>query len=70
VDDVESVAHEKARAMPRLGRFIATLVIPDHTPIRIEKTGSSPSHFTLWAEPTDLLACVVSIAPVSQPGVE
>lgn len=56
--------------MPRLGRFIATLVIPDHTPIRIEKTGSSPSHFTLWAEPTDLLACVVSIAPVSQPGVE
>ena len=58
-------ARDKALDFPMLGHLIATLDIPEHTLIRAERTTSSRGHHTLWGEPADLLAHVVSIADLA-----
>jgi hypothetical protein len=60
---------EQARAMavwrPSIGRFIAAVRIEEGAPIRVEQTGDpATGHYTLWGEPSELLARVVSIVPV------
>jgi hypothetical protein len=48
-----------------LGDYIARLEIPDDAPgVRIERTLRTPGHHTIWADPDELLKCVVSIVPV------
>lgn len=54
-----------ARLFPRLGRYIATLRVPEPGTIRFEQTRDpTEGHFTLWGEPADLLARVVNVVPV------
>jgi hypothetical protein len=53
-----------ARAMPHLGRFIATVRVP--VDVRFERWGRDPNHCTLWAAAASLLRWVVSITPVER----
>ncbi len=46
-----------------LGTFVATVVVPPGASIRFEQTYRS-GHWTLWGEPSDLLALMVSVASV------
>ena len=62
-DDLEHL-RGKARAIRGLGRWIATLDIPDDAGIPIEKTLDDPHHFTLWGEPDELLRFVVLVQRV------
>ncbi len=57
-------ARQKAIAFPAQGDFIATIVIPDDSRIRYERTGRSEGHHTLWGTPNDLLQCVVAVESV------
>jgi hypothetical protein len=56
----EAQARQKGRELPRLGRFIVRLELPDSTAIRAERTLDGEGHYTLWGEPSDFLRCVVS----------
>jgi len=56
-------ARAKAERSPWLGAHIAELRVPADGPIRYERTTRSAGHYTLWGEPGDLLACVVSVVP-------
>lgn len=59
-----SVEHARAHAVrfPRLGRHVAVLLIPAH--VRLEKTGRGPGHYTVWANPDEVLDWVVNVMPV------
>ena len=59
----EARARRRARVFPRLGQYIAVLEIPDDSPARIARTLGA-GHYTIWAEPEYLLACVVNVVPV------
>jgi hypothetical protein len=61
--DSQELAKFAAGRSPWLGKFIATVAIPPGVPIRREQTYRS-AHWTLWGEPADLLALVVSVVPV------
>ena len=58
---------ESARRLA-LGRtsswFIAVLAIPDDGAVVYRRTTADPNHFTLWATPDLLLACVIRTIPV------
>jgi hypothetical protein len=58
------LARAQARRFRRLGRFVATLDIPDDGIIPIERTGTSDGHHTIWGDPDQLLARVVSVESV------
>ena len=68
VMDTLEGARKRARQVRSLRskRFVAELVIPDGSPITFERTGKTPGHFTLWGDPDEILACVVSIFPVDE----
>ena len=54
----------KATVSPWLGDYVAQVHIPSGEAVRIEQTGRDPFHYTVWAEPEELLSWVVSIIPV------
>jgi hypothetical protein len=57
-------ARNKARVYPWLGRYVAMLDIPTISSIRFERTlPGSRGHHTVWGDPIELLACVVSVVP-------
>lgn len=60
--DSEALARWTAQAYPATGAFIAALDIPEGSLIRFEPTRGR-GHYTLWGEPTALLACVVATGP-------
>ncbi len=60
----EAQAISKAKAYHWLGEFVARLEFATDAQIRWERTLRGRGHFTLWAEPSVLLACVVSTVPV------
>ena len=62
--EVNGPASAVAQKFPQLGRHIAMLEIPEGGPIRLQRTGREEGHHTLWAEPVDLLARVVSVVSV------
>ena len=64
VYETEEQARAIAQKFPQLGRHIAMLEIPEGGPIRLQRTGREEGHHTLWAEPVDLLARVVSVVSV------
>jgi hypothetical protein len=53
-----------ARQFPRIGSFIAVLEIADDSPVLVEKTGTSPTHYDLFGEASDMRAAVVAVFPV------
>ena len=54
----------KATVSPWLGDYVAAVRIPYGVTVRIEQTGRDPFHYTVWADPADLLSWVVSVTPV------
>jgi hypothetical protein len=62
-DSLES-ALTKGLESPWLGNHVAKIHIPADAAIRIEQTGRDLSHYTVWADPEDMLAWVVSVTPV------
>jgi hypothetical protein len=62
VTDSLQQARQTAADFPRLGRFIATLVIPTGAPVRWEQT-LREGHYTIWAEPDLLLRLVTEVVP-------
>jgi len=58
-------ARRKSRISPVLGAFVARLVLPDVGQVRYERTRGT-GHYTLWGEPSVLLAAVVSVVRVSR----
>jgi hypothetical protein len=65
VYDSEEAARGTAQQYGR-GNFLASLVpsTDDEDQIRLEKTGQDLQHYTLWASPQVLRACVQSISKV------
>lgn len=51
------------RRFPAKGSFIAVLELDDDL-VRIERTGATRGHFTVWAEREVLLASVVDVSSV------
>ena len=63
---------QQARSRARLPSlrdyaFVAELSIPDDSSIVFERTGRIRGHHTLWGNPDELLACVVSVVRVDAP---
>src|SRR4051794_27406115 len=56
-------ARRKQRASPALGDFVAVLRVPLDGTVRVERTRGG-GHYTLWAEPSGLLALVTAIEPI------
>ena len=56
-------ARRKHRISPMLGAFIAVLRVPTDGSIRFARTLREDGHHTIWAEPADLMAMVVSVEP-------
>jgi hypothetical protein len=59
-----AAARVRARLSPHLGAYVARVRIPAGAPVRIEQGGRDPDHYTVWAEPAELVGCVVSVEPV------
>jgi hypothetical protein len=62
-----ALARRKAGRSPWLGAYVAELRIPPESSIRLRRTTSSRGHWTLWGDPDELLACVVSVTPMGAP---
>jgi hypothetical protein len=60
-------AEREARRRPRLGSFIAEVVLTED--IRVERTGRK-GHHTVWGDPARLVASVVRVMPVDYSSVE
>jgi hypothetical protein len=56
----------KANDSPWLGQYLAEVHIPRGVAVRIEQTGRDLYHYTVWADPDDLLSWVVSVIPVEE----
>lgn len=54
-------ARRKARQSPILGRYIVELRLWPDTGLRVERTARGPGHHTIWGQPGDIQACVVSV---------
>jgi hypothetical protein len=66
VYDQRRYARYRANERPRLGRFIAELRVPMDAPIRIERTGRSHGHYTVWGDAESLLGYVVDVRPADE----
>jgi hypothetical protein len=56
-------ATRQAKQYPNLGSFIAVMEIDDER-TAIEQTGREPEHFTIWAEPSELLQTITAIVDI------
>jgi hypothetical protein len=56
----EAGARRNARRYRAQGAYVARIDLEDGSPIRVERT-LGPGHYTLWGEPSDFLARVVSV---------
>ena len=57
-------ARLRARLSTHLGTYVARIHVPGGVSVRVEQSGRDPLHFSVWAEPADLLGWVVSVEPV------
>ena len=64
-------ARHQATRFPKLGSFIAELLIPTGPACYIEvaRTGMSEGHYTVWASPEYLASRVVVVAPIDMVGL-
>ncbi len=58
------MARYTALRFPRSGSFIATIEILDDGRFQIEQTTDTPTHYTIWGDPDELLATVIAVAAV------
>lgn len=58
-------ASQLASLSPQLGTFVAELRIPARGSIRFEFDTVAHGHCTLWGDPDDLLARVISVIPLA-----
>jgi hypothetical protein len=66
----EAQSRRQAAELPRLGKYLAELQIPDDAAqsIRWERTiPHNDGHFTLWGDADSLLACVVRVIAIEEP---
>lgn len=59
----EAQARRNACRFRTHGNYVAGVRVEAGAPIRVERT-LGPGHYTIWGEPTKLLARVVSVVPV------
>lgn len=59
-----ATAQARARLSPRFGTYILELRLPRGAQARVEQIGRDPDHYTVWAEPSDLLGWVASVEPL------
>jgi hypothetical protein len=59
-----SQARRMARRYPRHGGYLALLRVHEGGLIRFERTLAKPGHHTLWGNPREFLACIVSVTPL------
>lgn len=66
VNELLTEAHQKAASYRGLGNWIATIAIdPSLVTFRVARTGRQRErHFTIWADPEALRACVIKVEPV------
>ncbi len=57
-------ARRNARRFPQLGTSIAAIDVSRAQALLYERTTQQPGHFTIWGDPGDILACLVSVVPV------
>ena len=62
--DTREASRAVQRRFPRIGSFIAALMVEDEAPVRVKQTGTDPHHYDVWAEPGELLARVVAVDPI------
>ena len=61
-DDVDW-ARTKWAKMPRLGSFLAEVVVEAGSAIVVEQVGADPRHFALYGTPAELLTVVRRVVP-------
>lgn len=61
--NTEIQARNKARDLPWLGQYIATVVLSASDLIAYQKTNGR-GHFTLWGDPQAILDCVTTVVSV------
>lgn len=54
-------ARRNARRFPQLGNYIAAIDLSKGKHLMHERTTQQPGHFTIWGEPAQILACLVSV---------
>jgi len=57
-------AAARARMTPRLGRYIAELVVPLDGSIRLELNNGRNGHCTIWGDPWTVRRLVLSVTPL------
>lgn len=55
-DTFESAAERARRYRYRLGRFIVAITLPAGAKVEVEQSGNDPRHYTLYADPQQLLS--------------
>lgn len=62
-DDVDW-ARERVADLPKLGSFLAEVVLDESSRILVDQIGIDPHHFTMYGAPDELLTAVRSVFPV------
>lgn len=58
-------ARKRARGLPWRGTgFIAAYNLPDDETFKLEQTGKSSSHYTLWCDRERLRECLIVVVPI------
>jgi hypothetical protein len=57
-------AYRHGQDSPWLGTFVAEVVLPAGSVVRVEQAGRNRAHFTVWARADDLLSWVTSVRQV------
>lgn len=66
VYDRLEATRETARRYPRIGGFIAEVLVPNTGDVTFEQTLADPHHFDLHSEPWDMLAMVIGVQPAAK----
>jgi hypothetical protein len=64
VYDTFDATRETAIRYPRIGQFVAEVLVPDVGDVTFEQSLADPHHFDLHGEPGRMFEMVVSVHPV------
>jgi len=68
VMDSEAGARQLVAQYPRMGSFIAAIMVKEGSDIRTERTHNREGHYTMWGAPETVLAHVESLTAVEESG--